>query len=130
MPRAEQPVDLPHGVQSAVLGPIRVLLRLQVRLEDRLQDQHRRHLHHAISNRANSQRPLFAIRFRDVNATNRLWLVRFASQVCRQFVQPLFHAIRRDVRERLAVDPRGTTVGTAAVEGESQNVATIHLVVQ
>ena len=89
MPRAEQPVDLPDGVQGAVLGPIRVLLRLQVRLEDRLQDQHHGHLHHAVSNRSDPQRPLFAIRFGDVNATHGLRLVRLLPQVFRQFVQPL-----------------------------------------
>ena len=32
--------------------PVGVLLRLQVGLEDRLQDQHHRHLRHAIANRA------------------------------------------------------------------------------
>jgi hypothetical protein len=76
------------------------------------------------------QWPLLAIRFRDVNTTHGLRLVRLAPQVVRQFVQPLLHAVRLDVRERLAVDPRRTTVGTAAVEGEFQDVATVHLVVQ
>ena len=48
MARSQQRLDLPHGVQGAVLGAIRVLFGLQVRLEDRLQHQDSRHLDHAI----------------------------------------------------------------------------------
>jgi hypothetical protein len=80
--------------------------------------------------RSDPQWSLLAIRFRDEHAADRLWLVRLLSQVVRQFVQPLLDAVSFDVRERLAVDPRRTTVGTAAVEGEFQDVATVHLVVQ
>src|SRR5947209_11751151 len=76
------------------------------------------------------QRSLFAIRFRDVNATHGLRSVRLPPQVSRQFVQPPLDAVGLDVRERLAVDPRRAAVGAAAVEGESQDVATVHLVVQ
>ena len=43
---------------GVALRTIRVLLWLQVRLEDRPQDQHRSHLHHAIANTRNSQRAL------------------------------------------------------------------------
>jgi hypothetical protein len=80
--------------------------------------------------RSNPQRSLFAIRFGDENATHGLRLVRLPSQVIRQFVQPLRDAVRLDVRERLAIDPRRATVGAAAVEGEVQDVATVHLVVK
>ena len=62
MPRVHMPVDLPDGVQGAVVWPVGVLLRLQVGLEDRLQDQHHRHLHHAVPDRTDPQRPLLAIR--------------------------------------------------------------------
>ena len=130
MPRTEQPVDLPDGVQGTSLGPIGVLLRWQVRLEDRLQDQDYRHLRHAVSNRADAQWPSCPIRFREVHPTHGLGLVRLASQVTRQFVQPAFHAIRLDVVEGLAVDPRRPTVGTAAAEGDLQDVPTVHLVVE
>jgi len=41
------------------------LFRLQVGLEDRLQDQYRSHLHHTISDARDAQRSLLAIRFRD-----------------------------------------------------------------
>jgi hypothetical protein len=79
--------------------------------------------------RSDPQWSLLAIRFGDEHSANRLWLVRLPSQVIRQFVHPLRDAIRLDVRERLAVDPRRATVGSAAVEGKAQNVATVHLVV-
>jgi len=45
-------MDLPDGVQGAVVWPVGVLLRWEVGLEDRLQDQHHRHLRHAIPDRA------------------------------------------------------------------------------
>ena len=76
------------------------------------------------------QWPLFAIRFRDGHSTHGLRWIRLPPQVFRQFVQPLFDAGGFDVRDRLAVDPRRAAVGSAAVEGESQDVATVHLVVQ
>ena len=67
MPRPEQPFDLPNGVQGAALRAVGVLFRLQVGLEDRLQDQHRRHLHHAIfdARNAHSTLPPHPNRLRD-----------------------------------------------------------------
>ena len=62
MPRVDQPVDLPDGVQGAAVWPVGVLLRLQVGLEDRLQDQHHGHLRHAVPDRTDPQRALLAIR--------------------------------------------------------------------
>jgi hypothetical protein len=80
--------------------------------------------------RSDAQRPWLAIRFGDENTTHGLRLIRLLPQLVRQFVQPPINAILLDVRERLAIDPRRTTVGAAAVEGEAQNVATVHLVIQ
>ncbi|MGZ3489088.1 MAG: hypothetical protein ACXVBY_19750, partial [Isosphaeraceae bacterium] len=51
MPRADQPVGVPDGIQRAAVGSVRILLRLQVGLEDRLNDQNHGHLRHAIPNR-------------------------------------------------------------------------------
>src|SRR5262245_14701146 len=50
MPAPDQPFDLPHGVDGAPSPAIPVLLRLQVGLEDRLQDHDRRHLRYAVLN--------------------------------------------------------------------------------
>ena len=44
--------------------------------------------------------------------------IRLLPEFFRQFVQPAVHAVRLDVLERLAVDPRRAVVGTAAVVGE------------
>ena len=44
----QQPMDPPHRVLRASSRPVRVLLRLQVRLEYRLQHQHRRRLRNPI----------------------------------------------------------------------------------
>ena len=68
--------------------------------------------------------------FRDVNPPHRHAVDTFFSQFLRQFVQPRSRAVRLDVRERLAVDPRCAAVGTAALVGEFQNVSSVHLVVE
>jgi hypothetical protein len=78
----------------------------------------------------NAQRPWLAIRFRDVHASDRLGTVRSLAEVVRQFVQPSVQAVRLDVLERLAVDPRCAAVATTARVGPLQNVAAVHLVVQ
>ena len=110
-PDPEQPFDLANGVQGAAFRAIGVLLRLQVGLEDRLQDQHRRHLHHAVLDARNAQRPLLAIRFRDVHAPDRLRLIRSLPEFFRQFVQPPVPPDASMSVERLAVDPRRAAVG-------------------
>src|ERR1700722_8233919 len=54
MSASDQPFDLPDGVEGAPAGTVTELLRLQIGLEDRLQDQHRRHLCHTIDNARNA----------------------------------------------------------------------------
>jgi len=61
MTRVQQAVYLPDRRQSIALGPIRVLLGLQVCLEDRLQDQNCCRPGHAIPDRRNAQRPELAV---------------------------------------------------------------------
>lgn len=56
MPRVDRLANLPDGDQSIVFGPIRVLLRRKVGIEDRFQDQHHRRLQHAIANRSDPRR--------------------------------------------------------------------------
>ena len=88
MPRPDQPLDEANGVQGAASRAVGVLFRLQVGLEDRLQDQHDRHLHHTIFDARNAQRPLLAIPFGDVHASDRLGSIRSLPEFFRQFVQP------------------------------------------
>ena len=121
---------MPDGVQGAAVGPVGVLLRLQVGLEDRLRDQHHGHLRHAIPDRTDPQRALLAIRFGDEHASNRLGSVRPGLQVRRQFVQPPIQPVRLDVLEPLAIDPRCAVVGTTTRAGPFQHVLAVHLVVQ
>jgi hypothetical protein len=130
MPRPEQPVDLPDGVQGAAVGPVGVLLGLQVGLEDRREDQHHSHLRHAVPDRRDPQRPLLPVRFGDENPAHGVRSVRLAPRFGRQFVQPAVQPVRLDVLERPAVDPRRAVIGTTADVGPLQYVATVHLVVQ
>src|SRR5512135_88372 len=81
MPAPDQPFDLPYGVEGTPSRAIPVLLRLQVGLEDGLQDQHRRHLRYAVLDARDAQRPLLAIRFRDGHASDRLGTVRSLAEV-------------------------------------------------
>ncbi len=123
-------MGVPDGIQGAAVGPVGVLLRLQVGLEDRLEDQHHGHLRHAIPDRTDPQRALLSIRFRSVHASHRSGAVRLRFQVRRQFVQPPVPPVPLDVLERLVVDPRRAAVGTTAGVGLLQHVLAVHLVVQ
>ena len=76
------------------------------------------------------QRALLAIAFRDEHATHGVRPIRSLSQFGRQFVEPSVSPVRLDVREGLAVHPRGAVVGATAQVGELQDVPAIHLVVQ
>src|SRR4030042_529851 len=104
MPGAEQPVNLPYGVQRAASGSVGVLLRLQSGLENRLQDQYCRHLHHTILDRWDAQRSLLAVRLWDVHPPDRLGTIRLRPEFFRQFVAPSALAVRLDVLEPLAID--------------------------
>jgi hypothetical protein len=49
MTGVDQLVDVPYGIQCAVVWSIGILFRLQVGLEDRFEYQHRRRLHNPIT---------------------------------------------------------------------------------
>src|SRR6185312_759882 len=116
--------------QGTVVRPVGVLLRRQVGLEDRLQDQHHRHLRHAVPDRTDPQRALLAIAFRDEYAAHGVRSIRPLLQFGRQFVEPSVAPVRLDVLEGPAVHPRGAVVGTAAQVGELQDIPSVHLVIQ
>ncbi len=107
-----------------------MLFRLQVGLEDRLQDQHSSHLHHAIFYARNSQRSELAITFRDEHASDRSGTIRSVLEFLRQFVQPPISAVRLDVRKALAVDPRCPAIFAAADESPLQNAAAFPIYTQ
>ena len=97
MPRVQQRVYLPNGIVGALPRPVRILLRLEIGLEDWLKYQHCRHLHHSITDPGNAQRSLFSICLGYPHPTYRT--------VSRQLVHPSFYAVRFDILKRLSVDP-------------------------
>ncbi len=65
---------------------------LEVLLEDRLQNQQRRHLNHPVAHRRNPQRAHLPVGFRDVHAPDRPRLVGMAAKAPPDFVQKGPHA--------------------------------------
>ena len=87
-PDPEQPFALTNGVQGTASRAVGVLLRLQVGLEDRLQDQHGGRLHHTILDAGMPNGRCLPSGFRDVHTPDRLGLIRALPEFFRQFVQP------------------------------------------
>ena len=130
VPLVHQPMDLLYRVQRAAPGPVGILLRLQVGLEDRSEHQHCSHLRHAVPDRRDAQRSLFAVGLGYPYPTDRLRSIRLVLKCLRQFAQPSFRAIRLDVRERFPVHARRATIGFAYGVGVRQDVRPVQLVVQ
>jgi hypothetical protein len=82
----------------------------EIRLEDRLQNQQRRRLHHAVFHRRDAQRTQLAVSLRDVHPPHRLRLVAFLLQLLLQFDQEidksrsLVAAAANDLLDRHAID--------------------------
>ena len=84
--RLEQLIDPTQGVFAAASRTKPVAVFREVALEDRLDHVHHRRLHHAIAHRGNAQRSrLVRARLGDVNASNRLRLIRAVPQLIREF---------------------------------------------
>src|ERR1035438_3992411 len=88
---------------GALLRPVAVSTRLQVRFPDRFQNQLRRGLRHPVPYRRNTQCALSAARLGNHLPLPRLWLVHFIVQVLPQAVQPLLQPCRLDVLEALQI---------------------------
>jgi site-specific DNA recombinase len=81
---ASASTELAEGLQRlhrTAPGSEAVRGRTEVRLEDRLQNQFRRHLRHPVPNRRDAQRPLLSIGLRDIPAQHRCRPVRACSQL-------------------------------------------------
>ena len=130
MPPAHQPLHLPHRLLRVALRSVGILLRWQVRLEYRIEHQHRRRLHHPVSYRRNPQRTLLPIPLRYPHPPHRRGTVGLPPQLPRQLPKPLLHTPRLDALERLAVHTRRPARSAAAFEGVGQHVRPIHLVVE
>ena len=120
-------LDRPVGVAA---GPIGMLLRLKVLVEDRLYDEYERHLHHAVADRRDSQRTLLAVRLRYPHPSHGRWPVRLLPQLFCQFAKPLLHPVRLDGREGLPVHAWRAAVGTATLIRMGQYIRPVHLVIQ
>jgi len=113
------------GVQP---GAETILLRQQVRLEDGANDQHRRHLDHAVPDGRNAQRPLASVALRYPYAQEGLGNVASQSELLPQRFQPSFLSVEVDLAERFAVHPRRSRVGAAPTISFLQNVFSADLV--
>src|ERR1019366_442851 len=105
---------------------------LEIRFEDRLQDQQGRHLHHSVAHRRNPERTQFPIRFWYVDAPYRCRRVGLGAQRLLEFVQKSLHAgFRRfDLFDLDAIHPGRAFVGSHPFPCRFQHIAPIDPVVQ
>ena len=106
MTAPHQPVHRAYCVVRTAPGSVRVLLRLQVGLEDRLQHQHRRRLHHPVTYRRDSQGPLPSVRLLQPHPAHRGGSIALVPELLHQLPKPRLPAPRLNRLERLAVHPR------------------------
>src|ERR1017187_1040883 len=122
MPRVHQGMNRFDCIQRAAVRSVGVLLRLQIDLENRFENQHCRHLHHAITDRWNAQRPLLPIRLRYPNSPDWLRSIRLFPEFLRPFTQPLLFAILLDVFEWLPVHTWSAPVFPATRQRMSEHI--------
>ena len=96
------------------LRPKPVRRGAEVRLEDRLQHQRRRHLHNPISHRRDAKWPPAAIGLRDVTPQNRLRTIPACAQHRAELVQHPPDPVLLDLGQGLTIHP-----GRAAVASDA-----------
>ena len=107
-----------------------ILLGQQVRLEDGADDQHRRHLDHAVLDARNAERPLASVALRYPYPQKGLGNILSRGQLLTQRFQPSIAAMGVYPRERLAIGPRRSRIRAAATVGLKQDVLAADLVPQ
>ena len=106
VPRVKEAMYAPYRVVRAAFGPVGVLLRLQVRFNDRLKHEQGRRLRHPIPNAGNAQGPkLTGLFLRNQYLPHRFRCEGAAPRIPRQFPGPMLHAIRLDVHKVLSIHP-------------------------
>ena len=105
---------------------------LQVSLEDRFENPHRRRHHDTILDPRDSERsgPPWLARFGYMDPPDSFRAIPFRPKFFRQFVQPPFLSVLLDVLERLSIDACCSTIGLAKTVGVIDHIGSIHLVVQ
>src|SRR5260370_37056111 len=93
MPRVHQGMDRASCLQRAAVRSVGVLLRLQIDLENRFENQHGRHLHHAITDRWNPQRPLLPARLWNPPTPDCMRSIRLVSELLSPFTHTLLCAV-------------------------------------
>ena len=108
----------------------------EIRLEDRLQNQQRRRLHHAVFHRRDAQRTQLAVSLRNVHPPHRLRSVAFLLQLLLQFDQEidksrsLVVAAANDLLNRHAIDAGCSSVFRYLVPRRHQRVPPIDPIIQ
>ena len=92
-----------------------VLLRQQVRLEDRPDDQHHGHLYDSISDGRDTERALSAIALGNPYAQQGLGRVAARDQLLSQCFQPRLHSLGFDLLERLSINPGRASISAGAL---------------
>src|SRR5271168_4967410 len=82
-----------------------MLLGQQVHLKDGTNDQHRRHLNHAVPDARNAERPLASVALRYPHPQEGLGDILSRSQLLPQRFQPALKTMGVDPFERLAISP-------------------------
>ena len=107
----DQSVHLIDCIKRTSSRSVGVLLRWQVRFDDRRHNQHRRRLRHPVPYAGNAQwSELPAPLLRNENPPYCIRPVGPRLQVPRQLSKPPAHPVRLDVRHRLAIDSTGPAV--------------------
>ncbi len=99
-----------QGLRRAALWPKPIRRGPEVGLEDGRQHERRGHLHHPVSNRGNAERPLPAVRLRDVSPPDRRRTIRTCAQRDAEFLQQALDPVLLDGRERLSIDARAAAI--------------------
>ncbi len=127
--RAKLPQRLQRTLR-APLGAEAIRDRQKVGLEDRLQHQLRRHLHHPVPDRRDAQRPLPSVSLRDVPAQHHPGPVLLRTQGAAELIQHPLDPIPLDLGDRLLVHARRAAVRPHSPPRFPQDVTPVEVVVQ
>src|SRR5205085_12659734 len=126
-PQSPEPLE---RRRRAAPWPKPVRARQEVRLEDGLEHQLGRHLHHPVLHRRDAQWPLSSVRLGYVGAPHDLRTVFAHAQHFAQLLQEALDSVLLDVLDRHAVNPRRAAVAAHSPPRLMQDVNPAYLVVQ